>query len=292
MGFFAVLKNDKDDPALEISECHLNLWVLTGLLGRPRFLLDIGLHVKSGETPVREFQIAIPAGAERYGFEDLGGRLLSQQTAQLIFGKPVKYPTAEVIDYGKGSLSISRVPSANVVLDEERSGADFTLFKIRTADPLPSNSEAYLRIRFSLSRVGRIWRWKRFLLTRYGALMDIRFCDLREAWNVKDGDSLRNLILPIKSLNFFVVVSSFLNLVATSPALHYTRILEGKPWEGYLGRKVSLWGNKKLSIYQWRNEAKAVDPDEPMRVYLQLGSDLRDVSRFNWVLGDPSFLCF
>ena len=39
MGFFAVLKNDKDDPALEISERHLNLWVLTGSLGRPRFLV-------------------------------------------------------------------------------------------------------------------------------------------------------------------------------------------------------------------------------------------------------------
>lgn len=284
MGFFAILRKDGDRSDLEVVECHLNLWVLPGLLGERPFYCDVGLHIRTGDTPLRELRIALPAGANKCGFEDLGNRLTSQQVAQLIFGKPVTYPSPDSIDYGQGQLKILLVPSANLELDKERSTSDFTLWTIRTASPLPSHSEGYLRVRFLLSQASRIWYWKKFLLTRYGALVDIRFCDVREAWNVKDGNALRTSIIPIRSLNFFVVVSSFFHLVATSPPLHYTRILEGKPWTSYLRRRVSVLGNKKLSIYQWRNQSP-LDPDNPMRVYLDLGSDLRDLSTLNWVLG-------
>ncbi len=284
MGFFAVLRDPDNDTPFTVVECHINLWVLNGLFGRSTLTWDIGLRIRTEEAALRKFQIALPSGTDKEGFEDLSDRLLNDQVAQLIFGRPVTFPEHRTINYGKGPLPLSGVPSANVVIDEQRSSSDFTLWKIQPGTPIPSHTEAYLRVRFRATKVGRIWQWKRFLLTRYAALADLRFSDVREAWNVRDGNLLRGYITPIQNLNFFVVVSSRFHLVATSPPLHYTRILEGRPWESYLGRRVSLWGGEKLSIYQWRNQNVPLSPDNPMRVYLHIGSDVRELSKLNWAL--------
>ncbi|MDE3137316.1 MAG: hypothetical protein KGL59_12125, partial [Acidobacteriota bacterium] len=152
-----------------------------------------------------------------------------------------------------------------------------------TGEPVPPNKELYVRVRFRLSNVSRIWRWKRFFFGAYGALMDVKLCDVREAWNVKDGPELKSWILPIGTLNFFVVAPSSFHVLATSPCLQYTRILEGRPWERYLRERTSLWGDKKLSIYQWMRDG--ISADTPMRIYLDLGTDPRDISRIVWVLG-------
>jgi hypothetical protein len=140
-----------------------------------------------------------------------------------------------------------------------------------------------LRVRFAVSSVGRSWNWKRFWLARCGALVDVRFADLREAWNVPKGNELKDRIVPIEQLNFFVVAPANFHLLVTSPPVHYIRILEGKAWEKYLNRKTNLFSSEKLCIYQWRNE-KPIKTDQPLRVFLQMHNQLGALSKANLLL--------
>jgi hypothetical protein len=115
---------------------------------------------------------------------------------------------------------------------------------------------------------------KRFLVSRYSALIDVRFADVREAWNVTGLDALKSRIVPMENVNFFVVAPARYHLTATSPAVHYIRILEGRSWEDYLERKTTILGTEKLSIYQWRNQLKPITTADPFRVFLDIDQEL------------------
>jgi hypothetical protein len=273
MGFFAVLKNSADN--FNVKECHINLWALKGVLGRRKFLWDIGLRIEPGQTPLSRFQIALPSEIPPDGMTDLYDKLLIDSVGQLIFGRPVNVVNGNTIDYGEGPLRLSRVPPSQASIDNTRSNSGFTLWNVQVATPLAAGTQTYLRVRFKATGAGRVWAWKRFLFARYAALVDVRFLDIREAWNVKDGTSLQDLIVPIEKLFFFVIAPSSFHVVATSPPIHYIRILEGRAWEAYLGRKVSWLRKEKLAIYQWRNDdKKALSTKWPMRVYLDLEKQL------------------
>jgi hypothetical protein len=280
MGFFAVLK-DPDDPsgAFEVKECHVNLWVLRGLLARRSFVWDVGLHISASLGAFSKFQIALPSGSPSDGMTDLHDRLLTARVGELIFGQPVNITNGSTIDYGRGPLLLSRVPPSQAARDGNISNTGFTLWTLKVATPVARGTSTYLRIRFRSNGISRVWDWKSFLFSRYAALVDIRFSDIREAWNVIDGESLKDRIEPIQGLNFFLVVPSSFHMVSASPPLHYIRILEGKAWEAYLGRRVSLFGTEKLSIYQWRNKPQEpVSTKNPMRVYIDLEKQLGALS--------------
>jgi hypothetical protein len=273
MAFFAVLRDPADaPPGFAIRACHVNLWVLKGLFGRRNFIWDLGLEITPGIHGFQRFQIAVPSGIADDGLSDLYDKLVDQNVAQLIFGRPVTLH-GNTINYGSGQLRLSRVPPAEAQVDRSRSGRGFTIWNLKLGSPVPTGTDTYLRVRFVANDIGRLWTWRRFGFAHCGSLTDVRFSDVREASDVKDGESLQDRILPIEKLCFFVIAPSFFHLIATSPSLHYIRILEGRAWESYLSRRVSLFGEEKLTIYQWRNPVGSpVTNSSPLRVYLDLGS--------------------
>jgi hypothetical protein len=293
MGFFAILRQGADEPdSFAVNECHVNLWALKGILRRD-FYWDVGLRIRAVNGDFHTFQLAIPSGVPFDGLTDLSETLLTPRIAEMIFGRPIEtYGQKRQINYdGKGPILLSYVPSAEAALDSARSGSDFTLWTLKLANAIHAGTETYIRLRFAVDSIGRVWSWKRFGLSRYGSLVDVRFSDVREAWNVKDGDSLQQRIVPIEKLNFFVVAPSSFHLVETSPPVHYIRILEGRAWEKYLRRRVSLFGKEKLSIYQWRNpKGCPVTTVSPLRVYLDLSAQLSAFSLPNLLIATIGLL--
>lgn len=270
MGFFAVLADpDESGANYEVERCHVNFWCLRGLFRRC-FYWDIGLDIKVGNNPFSRFQLAIPSGTTE-GFRDLTSKVQNQAISQMIFGKPVAISDG-VLEYERTRYSLAAVGSAKLV--KEQSSSSFSLWSLRTAQEQPANSRIYMRVRFGVRSVGRCWQWKRFLFSRCGALVDVRFADVREAWNVAGADALKARIIPIANLNFFVVAPADFHLTATSPSVHYIRILEGRAWEDYLNRKTKVVGTEKLAIYQWRNGARQIKPTDPFRVFLDIDRDL------------------
>jgi hypothetical protein len=280
MGFFAVLAAPTElNVTHRILRCHLNLWCLPGLFRRSYFW-DVGLDIQVGDGAFSTFQLAIPSRTTpRY--RDLIGKVQNPAIAQMIFGKPVAVSDG-ILEYGTTRVSLTRIGSAE--LEEKESGSSFSLWTLRTDKPIPPGARVYMRFRFEAQSVGRCWQWKRFLASRYGALVDVRFSDVREAWNVKEGDALKGRILPIESLNFFVVAPARYHLTTTSPAVHYIRILEGRSWEEYLERKTAILGTEKLSIYQWRNPPGAITTADPFRVFLDIDQELAFASVTNGVI--------
>lgn len=282
MGFFAVL-NDPSNPActFTVLKCHVNFWSLSGILGRRNYLWDVGLQIKVGPEPFSSFQIAIPSGTTGVVI-DLHDKMLDQRIGEMIFGRPVRVGVDQ-IEYDGTWLLLPRLASSESQVDTHRSTRTFTLWNLRTASSINPDANIYLRMRFAVDSVGRCWQWKRFWLARYGALVDVRFGDLREAWNVPTGSELKDRIVPIQQLFFFVVAPATYQLLVTSPPVHYVRVLEGQAWEKYLNRKTKFWRSEKLCIYQWRNE-KPITTSEPMRAFLQLHSQLGSLSKTNLLL--------
>jgi hypothetical protein len=281
MGFFAFLSDPNDtDVDYQILRCHVNFWCLSGLF-RHTFFWDVGLDIQTGEKAFSRFQLAIPSRTTS-DFRDLINQVQDHAVAQMIFGKPVTI-SASVLELDGEKLSLVRIGSA--ILDEQRSGPSFSLWSLQTASQVPAGSRIYLRIRFQVSRVGRCWQWKRFLVSQYGALVDVRFADVREAWNVIGGDALQSRIVPIAKLFFFVVAPARFHLVATSPPAHYIRILEARSWEVYLERKATILGRDKLSIYQWRNDSSnPITTSDPFRVFMDIHQELGVASPTNILL--------
>jgi hypothetical protein len=270
MGFFSVLRDADSSGDFEIDECHVNMWCLAGLFGRRLFTWDVGLRIRATSAPVQKLRIDLPSGTDKEGFEDLFQLLRNQETAQLIFGKPVKI-SGNSIDWGSGPVALSPIDVLEAKQDEKRSTGEFSIWSLKLSSPVQVGNDAYFRCRIQVSNIGRCWTWKQYALARYGFLLDLRFSDVREAWNVTDGETLQSYMLPMKKLNFFVVLPSVFTAVATSPPFHYARVLEGHAWQGYLKRKTRLIGKEKLTIYQWRNQKDlSVAPETPVRIYLDV----------------------
>ena len=137
MGFFAVLR-DPDDEAFRVLECHVNLWSLAALLGRRTFFWDVGLRIRSASgEPVTKIQLALPFGTfapEEAGLEDLRALILNQQTARLIFGRPIT-TDGDTIDWGKGRVTVVNVPKSDAERLPNRSGRDFSFWKLKLTPP-------------------------------------------------------------------------------------------------------------------------------------------------------------
>lgn len=137
----------------------------------------------------------------------------------------------------------------------------------------------YLRLRFAVANPGQVWIWKRSLLARNGALVDIRVSELRETVTVPDWMAFQDDIVPIKRLNCFVIAPAFLQARAISPQTQYMRLLEGRVWERYLGRPAEWFDRRRLIIYHWQvaKENETVAPANPFRAFLDLSHEFGHV---------------
>jgi hypothetical protein len=277
MGFFGVAP-EPGHGTFDAIECHVNLWVLGLLFWRTEFLYDVGLHIRAqAEGPLSGLQMAVPFGTTPDSLEDLRNQVRDPRNSALLFGKQANF-TATTIDYGAGALELLHVPRAGATRDSAASQRDFSLWRLNIEPTLQPGRSAYIRVRFRITDTGRVWTWKRSLLARNGALLDVRVADAREAWNMPDGQALAGRLVAIERVRFFVIAPWQWQLRSTSPAVHYIRMVEGRAWERYLDRTTSLFAPAKLVIYQWRRDGGA-SVDAPFRIFADL-SDEFGLARF------------
>lgn len=271
MGFFGVAP-EPGRGTFDAIECHINLWVLGLLCWRTEFLFDVGLHLRAHpDAPLSGLQMALPFGTRSDSAEDLRSQVRDPHNAALLFSKPAMF-TANAIDYGVGPLQLLHVPRAGATLDSAASQKDFSLWRLTVEPALQPSQSAYIRVRFRVTNKGRVWKWKRSLFARNGALLDLRVADAREVWNLPDGQALAARLIPIERLRLFVIAPWQWQLRSTSPPVHYVRMLEGRAWERYLDRTTSLSAAPKLVIYQWRRDG-AASVDSPFRVFADLSDE-------------------
>lgn len=246
MAFFAVIR-EKSEDSFTIAECHINLWSLGGILGH-RVLL--------GCSP------ALPFGTRDDAITDLRDRILDQSSGRLIFAGPVRVD-GDTIDYGKGPLRLGRVILGDTKRVEARSGKDHSVWTVRFAPALKTGERMYLRLRFAVANPGQIWIWKRSLLARNGALVDIRVSELRETVTVPD----------------WMAFQDHIQARAINPQTQYIRLLEGRVWERYLGRPAEWFDRRRLIIYHWQvaKENESVAPANPFRAFLDLSREFGHV---------------
>jgi hypothetical protein len=93
--------------------------------------------------------------------------------------------------------------------------------------------------------------------------------DEREAQSVDDASEFIHHLLPLESLNAFVIAPAAFVPSVITPEPSYVRALEGTSWEGYLGRKTDIPRNEKFLIYHWKKDGPTTAAD-PFRAFLQL----------------------
>ena len=280
MAFFAIIR-DHDD-SFEVLQCHVNIWCLGGIFGHSNFVWDVGLRLKGVvDKKVTKLYIAFPFGADGSGVEDLHDRLTDQQTAELVFGSPVRID-GDKIDYDEHPVVLGRVDTSRRI--DDKCGSDYSFWEIAIAPPLTKDQELYVRIRIRIARCGSTWVWKRSLGRKNGALVDLRVSDVREAVAVESWRAFKDRIVPIVKLNLLVIAPDFLQMRAVSPALRYMRLLESRAWEKYLGQSPNPRDRSRLIIYHWRSEkGEPVDVKRPFLAFLDLSRDYGFVRPANHV---------
>lgn len=271
MSYFACVR-PADGKQFRVHRCHINLWSLPGVGRRVQFF-DVGLHLQAEEDGFNEFDIALPFSAAT--ITDVSTSLRDTVTSQLIF--------RHESNGNKVKLSSDTDVEISEVLDEQCCKAkgdrkDRNLWHVRIPE-LKNGENRYYRIRFSVRNCARMWTSKRHGLLNFGALLDLRISDTREAPGDRYWDAVRNRIVAIDDLNAFVIMPLSLQLQNASPQLYTSRILEGDSWETYLGRRTR---GERLVIYQWNMNFPAhrefIGPSKPYRIFLDLSKEVISVS--------------
>lgn len=315
MGFLAVLTS-KNGPAFDVLECHVNVWVVPGLIpGHHTVLWDLGLLIVApADMPVEAVEVLLPFDTEpadkkrresRQVVSDLFEPLRDEDVTSLVFGSSVRVRSR---DSGDLEVEGERQPlwlTPVVVADaarEEPDRPDRSHWHLPLLRAIPEGESRYIRVRFRVYRPGRTWQWKRSGFGKNGARLDVRIGDMRDGHPNLDL-ALRDRMRPIEQLNFFVIAPWLFVPELASPELRYTRVLEGGKWREYLGGVVSDSRLQRMLVHYWRHPphhdakvnaghggAKTGSPtprvitvDAPYRMYL-------DVTRANGLLRAGNFV--
>lgn len=270
MGTFAVLNAGQD---FIVRSCHLNLWCLRGLLLRRVFYWDVGLRIQAGGKPVQELEVLLPFGTDKKSLSDITDAFADSRTVRIVFGKRG--------DVGGGGLVLDNelverlaLELSNSRLNKDDSEVKYSRWLLRFASPLEPGTQGYVRARFEIRDRARMWEWKRPLLFRNGAQVDIRVCDFRELVAAKNWLNHERRIVDLQELNVFVVMPATYQLRAASPGPRYTRLLESDAWGAYIGRATSIAGRKRLLTYAWRNkDGQPVNANARFRAFLEVAKD-------------------
>lgn len=273
MAFFGI-GSQPDDADVHVAEFHINVWCLPAV-GRRRLFVEVGIMVAvRTDQIVNELRVALPCSASEC--KDIGGTLLEEKFARLLFGRDVQQIKDRVIFFDSGSqrrpLRVIATHSCECIA--ELSGDGFSVWKIGLTSALPTrpvdtSEYAYLRLMFQAREFRSAWRWHRSLLGPAAATVDLRVADLRgrgpsDAWN-----QLR--FLQVDKVMAFVVIPNHL-AVRETHGRHYTRGLETEQWGKYLRRRMSLRRSVSYAIHQWRSQG-AVSTNSPFHLYAALEPD-------------------
>lgn len=250
---------------------HLNIWCVPGI-PTPHYIVDIGGFISvgpaSGTAALPAILLGLPFVSSKA--ECLASAFSGNTKAwQLIFGRIV--PT-----------SWCKVQACE---RDEHSDGSYTVWRITFDQPVHAGERKYFRLRFAdPEHVRFVHEYKVFPLAFHQKLFDIRIYEFREQWHVSD--EIKNLfetrLLKVREANVFLIAPTRFQILQYSPQPTYIRILEGRAWEEYLRRKVSIGGgSEKLTIYSWKYVSKEagksyqgepVPPlgvDHPSRVFIQ-----------------------
>lgn len=290
MGDFAILCVD-GAPKFTVEELHVNIWCLWAL-GARSFICDVGIKLSPEDLSVAGcLELIAPFTADR--FEDLRGKLLDNEIAELLFNRRVTYSG---IRDGNGQLEC--------VAPEGTAGEDvvqMSLPKVRCVDassgqprqfsspyklqwdvdtpPFPFE-QLYLRARFYVNDMSDAWVWRKEggLLHNQGALVDFRFNDLRDARRKDqylDQNQLKRCV-EIEKIYCFVIAPWELQLKVGHPEPGDVRVLEGDAWTSYLGRQVNprwLYRRSKAVVYRFDGPSEPVSLRNPFSVFLDMGRE-------------------
>jgi hypothetical protein len=273
MGFFGVASVGEPASAPTIEHCHLNLWVLGGLLGYRVCYLDVGLAMQAGEAPVKEIKVGVPAATDEApgrAIDSLARELADPVIAGLIFARRDVLHDGRLKVTPREQMRILDIDRPNCKLAEQPRHPFFSLWTLQLNEPLPMGESGYLRVRFRIRNPGRLWVWQRSLLSRNRAIADLRVNDERESRSVTDISAFSSNLLSLRSLNSFVIAPAIFNPAVTTPEPSYVRGLEGRVWEPYLGRRTDMRRNQKFLVHRWEAAPVPVSSEEPFRGFLQL----------------------
>lgn len=270
MAFFAVLRDEEQPLQFTVKACHINLWSLAALWGRRRLLLDVGLRLLAHGDPIDRLSIALPFATS--AITDISAAVLERRTASLIFDEDVTFPEPNVIHLHQEDLEVRGIQESRSEPDKGRASRDFSLWSIRLDGNIEPHKEAYIRVRFTVEGHRSTWQWRRFMLAKYGALIDFRVADIRGSITVKDGTALLPRVVPLERLAFFVILPRWLRERATNPLPSYVRLLESPVWMPYLNRRPEFRKRSKMVVYYWRGE-RTINPTRPFRIFLDLGRE-------------------
>jgi hypothetical protein len=275
MSTFALVSSTADSDLL-VQNVHINLFILPGLLGRYRMLVEIGVHfacaTDDGKAHELEgFELDLPfIQPDRSPFEDVSARLTDATNLRMIFGKCkeddglITWSTGVKDDGSPVETTAKLVPvrrddGTKCLNKDPAASRSFWHFKVN--QKINKTQGLYIRLRFPIAHQ-RIWRWHRGIFGRNGAFFDLRFQNVR---SVDPG------IVPIEKLseiggcNVHVVVPQWMESASLSPTAKYTRLLEGRVWEPYLGCKTDFWRREMFAVYAW--EERNVSADNPFRLF-------------------------
>ncbi|MFC8190364.1 hypothetical protein ACFUMH_01740 [Cellulomonas sp. NPDC057328] len=292
MGYFAVLapQGASKDQLPRVSKCHLNLWSLPGLGSRRLLYFDVGVELATAGLAISDFRLLLPFRIEEGKWpdgtsvvQDLQSHVVDQDTAELVFGGPVRIEQSAgavaiyVGDYAE-PVNVVRVNASQCEVSEDlKSREDSTLVRVVLQQPVGPNSRAYVRLRFRVFGSAPLWRWSR---SSGGAEVDFRLYDVRESSFAEQERHLRDVMLEVDVLNIFVMAPSRLVVAARSPEFRYVRRLETGAWLKYLKGATFRGSGDRIAVYYWRHRRKteedgqakngATNPDNPFRILLSL----------------------
>ena len=105
-------------------------------------------------------------------------------------------------------------------------------------------------------------------------MLDVRIMDLRQAAVTLDRPTTARL-LNVERANVFVITPPTLSIRRASPELRYIRLLEGRAWEKYLGRRTDIRRQGKLTVSYWRRDHVARDSE--FRGWIDIVSERRPI---------------
>jgi hypothetical protein len=276
MSYFALLEpSDSADGHYSAERVHVNVWSLHGLLAHRPMILDVGVQLVTS-TELRALEMAIPARVS--AIFDLSALMLRGDIAALIFSRLLGEHDSQRRRFrleGQDWIQIAEVddrsPATRLVYHDDHLSA----VRLQLAGQgLRAGTRAYLRVRFAIDHAGTLWRWERVLGRRNGALIDFRCPESREETGRRERRPvLHDRAVVIGSLDFFAMLPACYELRNATPALLYTRTLEGGSWDGYLRRSAQgPLRREHMMVHHWHHE-REIRPETVFRGFLQFSRE-------------------
>ncbi|MFK0249712.1 hypothetical protein ACIQUM_33855 [Amycolatopsis azurea] len=290
MGFFCVLR-ENDDVDFDVEKLDLNVWVLPGILGRRVMFCDVGLKLKilridpNAVDRRPRLQLGIPFGADD-NLRDLTHLFYDERNvANLVFGNkaPAPSPQEGAYHYNDGDetepadLILTPLDLQSSKRQQEAVDKPFSVWRLQVARSVQENSTIYLRCRFRVRKSGRTWSWTKIGQRRSFAIADLRVNEFRDRPDLNPSPDFANDAKPIGQANVLLVTSAKLKAGRVSPQPRYVRVLEGRLWESYIGRRLGKKGETFVVTFWQRNNIQA---DDSFRTFLEVERRRPTASRF------------